>query len=131
MEISNLYRIADENGITVNRFALSKNGSVSVKDGDKLFVGLDKALSGADEKVCLAHELGHCQTLSFYNIYSPFDVREKHEKKADRWAISKLIPKAAFLRALKKGYDNTYMLAEYFGVTTDFMQKAVDFYTAQ
>ena len=128
MSINNLYRIAEKQGITIDRFSLKENGSVSVKDGDRLFVGLDEALTGASEKVCLAHELGHCQTLSFYNMYSPFDIREKHEKKADRWAIKKLVPKTVFLKALRGGYDNIYSLAEYFGVTTDFMQKAVDYY---
>ncbi len=130
MEVNKLYIIAEKQGVKVDRFLLKDNLSVSVKYNDSLFVGIDNDLSGAKEKVCLAHELGHCATSSFYNIYSPFDIREKHEKKADRWAIKKLVPKTLFTKALKSGYDNVYLLAEYFGVTTDFMQKAVDLYIA-
>ena len=128
METNRLYNIAEKSGITVERFDLKENGSVSVKSGQNLYVALDNAIGGAKEKVCLAHELGHCATLSFYNIYSPLDVRGKHERKAQGWAIKMLIPKTKLKSALKKGYDNVYSLAEYFGVTADFMEQAIEFY---
>lgn len=70
MEINRLYRVAEKSGILVDRYPLSENRSASVKYGDKLFVARDNAISGAEEKVCLAHELGHCETMSFYYIYS-------------------------------------------------------------
>jgi hypothetical protein len=128
METNRLYNIAEKNGVTVERFDLRENGSVSVKSGKNLYVALDNGMCGANEKVCLAHELGHCVTLSFYNMYSPLDVRGKHERKAQSWAIKTLIPKSKLKTALKKGYDNVYSLAEYFGVTADFMLQAVEFY---
>lgn len=128
METNKLYCIAEKQGVTVDRLSTKENLSVSVKLGDNCFVCIDDDLSGASEKVCLAHELGHCLTNSFYNVYSPLDIRGKHEKRADKWAIKKLVPKTAFERAIKNGYDNIYSLAEYFGVTADFMQKAVELY---
>ena len=128
METNRLYNIAEKSGITVERFDLKENGSVSVKSGQNLYVALDNGMCGAKEKVCLAHELGHCVTLSFYNMYSPLDVRGKHEKRAQDWAIKTLIPKTKLKTALKKGYDNVYSLAEYFGVTADFMLQAVEYY---
>ncbi len=128
METIKLYRLAEKHGVKVDRFNVKSNSSVSVKYGKNLFIAVDNDLSGAKEKVCLAHELGHCETGSFYNIYSPLDIRGKHEARADKWAIKKLVPKNRFSAALKSGYDNVYSLAEYFGVTADFMQKAVDYY---
>ncbi len=128
METIKLYRIAEKNGITVDRFSLPANSSVSLKMGGSLFVGMDNNIEGAAEKVCLAHELGHCITFSFYNYYSKLDVREKHERKANLWAIQTLVPEKKFKAALKNGYDNVYSLAEYFGVTADFMKKAVNYY---
>lgn len=128
METNRLYNIAEKNGVSVERFDLKENGSVSVKSGKNLYVALDNGMCGANEKVCLAHELGHCVTLSFYNMYSPLDIRGKHERKAQSWAIKTLIPKSKLKTALKKGYDNVYSLAEYFGVTADFMLQAVEFY---
>lgn len=128
MEISRLYSLAERSGVTVDRFPLPQNGSISVKSGDKMFVAIDTNATLTMEKIYLAHELGHCETASFYNIYSPFDIRGKHERRANAWAINKLIPKTVYRKALKMGYDNIYSLAEYFGVTPDFMQKAVEYY---
>lgn len=128
METTKLYALAENRGITVDRCALPRNKSISVNLNDQLFVALDLALTGIDEKVCLAHELGHCESGSFYNIYSPFDIREKHERRANIWAIKKLIPRYRFEKAIRNGYDNIYDLAEYFSVSCDFMQKAVEYY---
>lgn len=128
METNKLYTLAESHGITVDRYPLPENLSASLKVNSRLYVALDREISGADERVCLAHELGHCETMSFYNIYSPFDVREKHERRANLWAIDKLIPKKQFEHAVRRGYDNVYSLAEYFDVTVSFMQKAIDYY---
>ncbi|MBO4693013.1 MAG: ImmA/IrrE family metallo-endopeptidase [Clostridia bacterium] len=128
MKTTELYRIAERDGIKVERFLLNENKSVSVCVDAGLFVGLDGELNGADEKVCLAHELGHCETMSFYNMYSPFDVRGKHERRADIWAIKKLIPKTKYFWAVRHGYDDVYSLAEYFGVTPEFARKTAEYY---
>ena len=129
METLKLYTLAESHGITVERFPLPENKSVSMSLNSHQFVALDRDISGADERVCLAHELGHCETMSFYNVYSPFDIREKHERRANLWAINRLIPKQKYKAAIKQGYDNIYSLAEYFDVTVSFMQKAVDYYS--
>ncbi len=131
METLKLYTLAESHGITVERLPLPENKSVSMCHNSRQFVALDRGISGADERVCLAHELGHCETNSFYNIYSPFDIREKHERRANLWAINRLVPEKQYKSALRQGYDNIYSLAEYFGVTVSFMKKAVDFYTQQ
>ncbi len=129
MKTNELYRIAERDGISVERFLLEKNKSVSLCTGSGLFVGLDGELNGADEKVCLAHELGHCETMSFYNLYSPCDVRGKHERRADIWAIKKLIPKSKYFWALRHGYEDIYSLAEYFEVTPEFAKKTAEYYS--
>ena len=131
MKTSRLYSIADKDGIKVDRTELKENASVSLNLAGNLFVALDNGLTGAQERVCLAHELGHCETMSFYNMYSPCDVRGKHERRANRWAIKKLVPRTQYIQALKRGYTDIYSLADYFDVTADFMQKAVDFYKTQ
>ena len=129
METKRLYNIAEKGGITVDRFNMEQNGSASVLMDTSCYIAVDQKLCGRKEKVSLAHEIGHCVTGSFYNIYAPLDIRKKHELKADRWAIKKLIPKTTYRRVIKHGIDNLYDLAEYFDVTTDFMQKAIDYYS--
>lgn len=87
-----------------------------------------KIKSSADERVKLAHELGHCKQGAFYNPYAACDVRRKHENRADKWAVKKLIPEDELDEAVADGCTELWELAEYFGVTEEFMRKAVCWY---
>ncbi len=130
METEKLYNMAAEDGIKLDFFPLPENKSVSLLVGDRCFIAVDPNFisTAANERVCLAHEIGHCRTGGFYNMYSPLDVRAKHEYKADKWAITRLVPYEEFLKAVKRGCGDVYSLAEYFSVTEDFMRKAIEFY---
>ena len=130
METLKLYNLAEKSGITVDRFSLPENGSVSLLPDGKLYIALASNIkTNAEERVCLAHELGHCETLGFYNMYAPIEVRSKHENKADRWAIKRLVPEEKYRRALRNGYTDINSLAEFFDVTDEFMEKAVQYYS--
>ena len=63
---------------------------------------------------------------AFYNTYSPLDIREKQELKADRWAVSRLVPASELFEALESGTVEIWALAEHFDVTEDFMRKAIE-----
>lgn len=131
MTINELYSIAENECITVTAFPLTERGALSVMDSDGLcYVAIDpeKVVSAADEKTKLGHEIGHCVTGAFYNVYSSFDLRQRHENRADKWAIIKLIPKDELERAVKRGYSEIWELAELFQVTENLMRKAVSWY---
>ncbi len=130
METEKIYKIASDNGITLDFYPMQRARSAAIDLGGKYFVGIDPAVLGSPslERVCLAHELGHCQTGSTYNLYSPLDLRAKHERRADNWAVQLLVPLNELEDALKGGYRDIPSLAEYFSVTEEFMQKVIDFY---
>ena len=131
MELLDLYIEAEENDVDIMSVDTDVTKSMSVmSDLDNCYIGLNPLMidTTAEEKVLLAHELGHCMTGAFYNQYSKLDIREKHERRADKWAIKKLIPVDELKRAVKSGRESRYELAEYFNVTEDFMQKAMDYY---
>lgn len=125
--LNELYCEADSSGLIVFYCPFKKNKSISTPD---MYIGIDtdKLASAIEEKVCLAHEIGHCKTGSFYNIYTPLDNRRKHEYHADRWAIKKLIPKNELDEAVRCGMIELWELAEYFEVPESFMTKAVEYY---
>ncbi len=129
---ASLYQYADEHNIDVDWCIMSKAASLSVPlfDGT-CAIALDptKLCGSADEAVKLAHELGHCETGSFYNRYSPFDERARNEQKADRWAIRRLLPYDVLLGAFEQGLREPWELAEHFDLPEDFIRKAVDYYT--
>ena len=84
MEIRALYDLAKQENIEVIQFPMSLNGSMSIMDdnGD-CFIGIDESMQdgGTQERVHLVHELGHCITGSFYNIYAAVDCRQRHENR--------------------------------------------------
>lgn len=129
MVLNDLYKIAQSNNIDVDCMHLKNMQCVSfpLDNTDCIIIDPFKLKSCCDEKEKLAHEIGHCVTGSFYNENSPLDIRAKHERRADRWAIKKLIPKDE-LETAYKNCRNRYELSEHFGVTEEFMQKALDYY---
>ena len=130
METEKLYKLVEELDIKLDFFPLPLNKSMAVNLDNRYYIALDPTLAftPSQERVCLAHELGHCNTGSFYNVYSPFDLRTKHELRADKWAIEKLIPLSELKKAIKRGCTDTTALAEHFSVTEDFIDKALKYY---
>lgn len=127
-----LYRYAEAQDIDVDWFPLQHTPSFSVKmPNGSCCIALDpwKLSALSEETVCLAHELGHCETGSFYNPHTKFDVIRKHENRADKWAIQYLVSAEALDQAVANGCTELWQLAEHFGVTEEFMKKAVSYHT--
>ena len=131
MQIRNLYDLAKQQNIEVLSFPLPGNESMSVmlEDG-RCFVGMDESVrdGGVQERVHLSHELGHCITGSFYNRYAAIDHRQRHENRANKWAIRALIPVEELDDAIAEGCTEIWELAERFQVTEAFVRKAVCLY---
>ena len=131
MDVLDLYTFAREQNIEVIETSLPENGSLSLMDErGNCYIGIDESVMDGDalERVHMGHELGHCMTGSFYNRYSPYDLRQRHENRADKWAIARLVTEDALDDAVADGCCEIWNLAERFGVTEQFMQKAVCYY---
>ena len=131
MEIQNLYALARQQNIEVFPFPLPQTGSMSImEDSGACCIAMDDAvLDGAvRERVHLSHELGHCITGSFYNRYAAVDCRQRHENRANKWAIEALIPVDELDEAIADGCTEVWELADRFQVTEDFIRKAVCYY---
>ncbi len=131
-ELSTLYRHAEELNIPVYHLPLPVTGSLSTMDGaGRCAIGLDlpHRRSRNEFRVRLAHELGHCATGSFYNRYSPCDLRQLHENRADKYAVRLLISEEALDAAVAQGHTEPWDLADYLGVDEAFLKKAVCLYT--
>lgn len=131
LNLYQLYDYATAEGIRIDNFELDRSTlSLAIYINGKYAIALDltKLKTMAEITSALAHEIGHCETHSFYNVYSPFDVRSKHEARADEWAIKNLIPKDELIKEFKKGIVEIWELAERFNVTEQMMIKACRFY---
>ena len=127
-----LYRQAEEQNIQILPYSLPLTGSMALElDSGRCYIGMDPSQlqDPREELVHLGHELGHCISGAFYNRYAKMDLRKRQEIKADKWAIRFLIPMDALDDAIAAGCTEFWQLAEHFGVTEDFIRKAVCLYT--
>ncbi len=129
-----LYLEAEQSGITVlcgAELPLTKSVSLALPDG-AMFIGIDDSVmqSRAEERVHLAHELGHCVTGAMYNIRCPIMPRQRYERIADAYAIKKLVDEDELRRVIdeREGDISVWELSEWFDVTEEFMRKAIGFY---
>lgn len=82
-----------------------------------------------EEYATMLHECGHYATGTTHAVNSPWDLVERHENRADRWAIENFISANDLDEAVAAGYTELWQLADRFGVTEDLMRKAVCWYT--
>ena len=130
-EVLTLYRRAEELHIPIFHLPLPQTGSMSLMRPDgscAVAMDLPSRHTETEQRVRLAHELGHCATGSFYNRYSPCDLRRAHENRADKWAIETLIPVDELDEAVASGCTELWELADRFGVDEDFLKKALSWY---
>ena len=125
--LQGLYETADGLGLQSCYFPMGQITAISTPDG---FIGMDvdKLENTAEETVCLAHEMGHCLTGSFYTVESSLCQQRRCEERADRWAMGQLVPLEELKGLLKRGVTRPDELAEHFGVPEQFLRKCVQFY---
>lgn len=132
--ILTLYDIAEKNGIAVESYGMTGFESLSVMDGDgDCFIGIDpmQLKNSDDERMKLAHELGHCLTGAFYSRYTPLVTKEICERRAYHWAIKKLVTKDELIYELENGDTRIWNLAEHFGVSEEMIRDAIIYYDIQ
>lgn len=128
MPLGELYRLADKEHISVVPFPMESREALSLMDDSgECHIALDpgKLKGPEDHRAKLAHELGHCMTGAFYNRYATCDLRQRHENRADKWAVRTLVPVEQLDEAVAAGCTELWQLAEHFGLPEPMMKKAV------
>lgn len=127
MTLIGLYERANRQGIQIIEVKTREIEAAAFEEG---YIFFDPAKFDSDIKLkcALAHELGHYETGAFYNIYSPYDLWEKCERKANKRAAEILMPINQLRRALRQGYQDIWAIAAYFEVTQEFTEMALSIY---
>lgn len=130
VELSALYRDVEAQNIQLFSQDIGFADAATIEIGAEYGIFLDLSCFGTvpKYKATLAHELGHCATGCTQKVSSPLDLIEKHEYKANRWAIERYIPFEDLQAAIKQGRTERWQLAEYFDMPEPFIQKAMDYY---
>ena len=126
---NDLHHLAEKHGAHIDYAHLPQTTAVALKYGDTFFIGMDYSVpeNSAEERMILAHEIGHIETDAFYGMRAPAPVRAAAEIQAERWAVKKLVPKQRFTCLLKQGLE-AWELAEHFNVSEAFIRKAYHLY---
>lgn len=129
-KIISLYNELNKAGVRFYHWNMEEDRAATIELGGQygVFMDFGNIHSSAEELVVVAHEGGHISTGATHKVNSPYDLIEKHEYKADKWAIQKLIPEEELDEAVASGCTELWQLAEHFAVTEEFMRKAVCWY---
>lgn len=96
--------------------------------GDNV-IWLNKNIETDTEKACvLAEEIGHHLTTAGIIVDQTQLENRRREKKARRWAYEELVPLSSFIKAYHAGIQDRHELAEFLGVTEEFLGQAIQCY---
>lgn len=114
---------ADEEKLDVTEEKMLPRNKGFYGDG---VIWINRHIPTFTEKGCvLAEELGHYHTSDGEIIdLSEFGNR-KQELRARFWAYERLVPLEKLVQAQKEGIRNHFELANYLGVTEDFLKEAL------
>jgi len=123
-----LLREAEREGVEVISWSLKGNTKGAYYNG---VIALGKNITTTAEKTCvLAEELGHYYTSCGDIIDTSITANRKQEVKARRWAVKRLLPICKIIQAHKAGCRNFYEVAEYLGITEEFLRHSFKVYNS-
>lgn len=94
-------------------------------------IAIRNQLTEIKKKCVLAEELGHYHTTAGNILDQSEPGNRKQELRARLWAHNKLIGLSGLIRAYLHGCQSIFELAEYLGVTEEFVLEAVSFYKSK
>ena len=128
MNYETLLDEAHSNGIYVIENAPFESKAKGLIKDD--VIGLNKTIDTSTERACiLAEELGHYYTTTGNIIDQTDTFNRKQERTARIWAYNKLIGLHGIIDACNNKCNNKYDMAEYLGVTVDFLDEAIETYS--
>jgi len=130
VELNSLYEDMRTQQVSLYTYDVGLETSVTIELNNRYAIFLDPFRVGSipEMKRILAHELGHCATGCTHKVSSPLDLIEKHEYKANRWAIERYVPFEELRVAIKQGYTERWQLADYFDLPEQFVEMALEHY---
>ncbi|OHW62203.1 hypothetical protein EUAN_12720 [Andreesenia angusta] len=114
-----------EEEVEVIEAPLSDNLKGLYADG---VVVVNDKLSTTEKACVIAEELGHHYTTAGDILDQSEVINRKLEKTARNWGYEKLVGLADLVNAYKSGVRNRHELAEFLGVTEEFIESALNYY---
>ena len=75
------------------------------------------------------HELGHVATGALHKVDSPYELVERSEYRANRWAAEQYLTAESFQEAFSSGFTDLWQLEEYFDLPQSEIRAALQYWT--
>lgn len=130
-EIGDFYNYCRQNDVDVIPYDGCPQPAATIRDQGYYGVFLDfsKIKSTRLLRGIFCHELGHIATGALHKVDSPFELWERSEYRANRWAAEHYLTAEAFQEAFSAGCRELWQLAEYFDMPEDDVEKALTYWT--
>ncbi len=130
-ELSDFYTHCRNHDIDVIPFSGCPSPGATIRDGTYYAVFLDfsKVCSTRLMRGVCLHELGHAATGALHKVSSAFDLVERSEYRAQRWAAENFLTEADFRVAFASGYTQLWELAEYFDLPEEDVKNALTYWS--
>ncbi|WP_367924646.1 ImmA/IrrE family metallo-endopeptidase [uncultured Ruthenibacterium sp.] len=129
--LSKMYRDIRRRRIRLFCHSIGFTDAATLEMGGEYAIFLDFSKLGSVDQYqeALGHEIGHCATGCTHSVASPWDLVEKHEYKADRWAFEHYLPANELQSAIDAGLTEPWQLAEWYGFPESYVRKALEYWT--
>ena len=130
-ELSDFYSFCKANQVDVIPFAGCPCPGATIRDGEwyAVFLDFSKIRSTRLLRGVCCHELGHVATGALHKVDSPFELAERSEYRANRWAAQHYLTREDFQEAFDAGYTEPWQLAEFFDMPERDVRAALTYWT--
>lgn len=130
-ELSHFYDYCKSNMIAVIPFndMPAKGVTMRINSHYGIFLDFEQIQSTRLLKGICYHELGHVGTGALHKVDSPYELVERSEYRANRWATERYLPVEEFRAAFAAGYSELWQLAEYFDLPEEDIKNALTYWT--
>ncbi len=130
-ELSDFYSHCRQHDIDVIPFAGCPAAGATVRDAGcyAIFLDFSKICSTRLLRGVCVHELGHAATGALHKVSSPYELAERSEYRANRWAAEHYLTEEEFRDAFAAGVRESWELAEYFDLPEADVKNALTYWT--
>ena len=130
-EISDFYHYCKQHQVDVIPFDGCPKEGATIRDEGYYAVFLDftKIKSTRLLRGVCYHELGHVATGALHKVDSPYELAERSEYRAVRWAAENYLTVDAFQEAFDAGFTEAWQLEEYFDLPESDIRAALRYWT--
>ncbi len=130
-ELSDFYQYCRQKQVDIIPYIGCPRPAATVRDRDcyAVFLDFSKIRSTRLLRGVCYHELGHVATGALHKVDSPYELVERSEYRANRWAAEHYLTEEDFRMAFADGYTELWQLAEYFDMPESDIQAALRCWT--